>query len=146
MLRIPSITLALILFSGCSLFGGSDSSELDKARANWARAGISDYNYKLTLSCFCGETGTFDVEVRNGVVVTTTPLAGVQFSGGDERVGKTMDDLFGVLAQAYAQNADEVLVEYIALLGYPTSISIDYEREVSDDEIFYGVDSFERLN
>ena len=145
MLRIFLITLALILFSGCSLFSSSDGSELDEAQARWARAGITDYNYKLTVSCFCGETGTFDVEVRNGVVVNTTSSSGVHFSGG-ESVGKTMDDLFGVLAQAYAQNADQVLVEYTALLGYPTSISIDYLREVTDDEIFYGVDSFERLD
>ena len=108
------------------------------------RAGISDYNYKLTVGCFCGEAGTFDVEVRNGVVVNAAPSSG-QSSGG-EGAGKTMDDLFGVLTQAYAQNADEVVVEYIALLGYPTSISIDYTRGVSDDEIFYGVDSFERLD
>jgi len=146
MLRIPLITLTLLLFSGCSLFGGSDSSDLDRARANWVRAGISDYNYKLTIGCFCAETGTFDVEVRNGVVVNTTVSSGANSPGGGEGAGKTMDDLFGVLAQAYAQNADEVLVEYIALLGYPTSISIDYVREVSDDEIFYGVDSFERLD
>ena len=146
MLRVPLITLAFILFSGCSLFGGSDGSELDKARPNWARAGISDYNYKLTVSCFCGEAGTFDVEVRNGVVVNTTPSSGVESSGGGESVGKTMDELFGVLAQAYAQNADEVLVEYTALLGYPTFISIDYNLNVTDDEIFYGVDNFERLD
>ena len=100
MLRIPLVTLALLLFSGCSLFGGSDGSELDKARANWARAGISDYNYKLTVSCFCAETGTFDVEVRNGVVVNTTSSSGAISPGGSESAGKTMDDLFGVLAQA----------------------------------------------
>lgn len=146
MLRIPFITLTLLLFSGCSLFGGSDSSELDNARANWARAGISDYNYKLTVICFCGETGRFDVEVRNSVVVNTTRIPGVQSSGGGGSIGKTMDDLFDVLAQAYAQNADQVLVEYAALLGYPTSISIDYVQEVSDDEISYGVDGFERLD
>ena len=145
MLRIPLITLVLILFSGCSLFNSSDNSELDNARANWTRAGISDYDYKLTVSCFCGNTGTFDVEVRNGVVVNTTPSSGVELSGG-ESVGKTMDDLFGVLAQAYALNADQVLVDYTAVLGYPTSISIDYVQGVSDDEIFYGVDNFERFD
>ena len=86
------------------------------------------------------------MEVRNGVVVNTTPSSGVESSGGGESVGKTMDELFGVLAQAYAQNADEVLVEYTALLGYPTFISIDYNLNVTDDEIFYGVDNFERLD
>ena len=145
MIRIPFITLAFILFSGCSLFSSSDNSELDDARARWTRAGISDYNYKLTVSCFCSETGTFDVEVRDGVVVNINPSAGVNSSGG-ESVGQTIDELFAVLAQAYAQNADQVLVEYIALLGYPTSISIDYNQDVTDDEIFYGVDSFERAN
>ena len=137
MVRVSAITLALILFSGCSLFNSSDNSELDDARARWTRAGISDYNYELTISCFCGETGTFDVEVRNGAVVSVTPSASI---------GKTMDELFGVLADAYGRNADVTTVSYDALLGYPTSISIDYIRNVSDDELFYGVDSFERLN
>lgn len=133
---LPALSLALL--SGCSIFNSSDNSDLDDARERWTSAAISDYIYSLTVSCFCSETGTFEVEVRNGVVVGVTPSASV---------GKTVDELFGVVAQAYAQNADTVTVSYDAELGYPTSITIDYVSDgVSDDEIFYGAENLEPLN
>ncbi len=135
----------LLLFSGCSPFSSSDNSELDDARARWVNTAITDYIYTLTVGCFCAEAGSYDLEVRGGLVVSVTPSKG-GFSGGDDYVGRTIDELFGVLAQAYAQGADDIIVTYDAALGFPVTISIDYILDSSDDEIFYGVRAFERLN
>lgn len=145
MLRVPLITLAFILFSGCSSFGGTDSSELDNARASWARAGISDYDYELTVGCFCFGSGTYLVEVRNSAVANVTPVA-VEIPANSELAEKTVEDLFAVLAGAYAQNAAVVDVNYDGGLGYPLSISIDYNAQTADDEISFAVDGFERLD
>ncbi len=137
MLRIILAGIALVILSGCSVFSSSDNRELDDAREKWTRAGISDYSYSITVSCRCADTGTFDVVVRNDRVVSTTPSASTV---------KTVDELFGVLAQAYAQNAEMITASFDALLGYPTSISIDYALNAVDDEVFYTIENLERLD
>ncbi len=134
--------LLFLLFSGCSIFSSSDNKELDDARARWTRAGISDYNFVFTITCFCVETGTFDVEVQNNIVVHVTSLPDSEMVGNE--VGKTIGDLFGILAEAYARNADQVTVSYDPALGFPTSIALDYIAEAIDDEVSYGVENFVR--
>jgi len=54
----------------------------------------------------------------------------------------TVDGLFDVIASANARNAAVLDASYDASLGYPTSISIDYTRNVADDEITYSVSAF----
>ena len=132
----------LCFLGGCSIFSSSDRSQLTDAQALWARAEIADYNYLLSVACEC-LGGRYDVEVRNQTVVTATPLDGQPDGSLGE---KTVDDLFSIIVDAIARNAVELDVTYDGGLGYPLSISIDYDRNVIDDEIFYTVEDFERVN
>lgn len=145
MARIPIVLAIVLLLSGCSVFGDSDTSDLDVARARWAQAEISDYDYELAVSCFCLGAGTYLVEVRNREVSNVTPIT-VEVPPSTELAEKTIEDLFTELAGAYAQNAAAIEVTYNSGLGYPTSIMIDYNHQTADDEINYIVDNFERAN
>jgi Family of unknown function (DUF6174) len=78
--------------------------------------------------------------------------ASIQLDEGKGFIPLTMDDLFDVLDEAYANHADVVQVSYDRDLGYPMEISIDpnYGCQnpedncgVSDDEIEYTVKSFQ---
>lgn len=113
------------------------SPDLDAARARWADAGLDAYTMTLERICFCPPDyrGPYQVVVRNGV------LASVRLDGAtlDPDRGVTVDALFQLIEEAYEQEAEVVVVEFDAELGYPTSIGIDYSTMMADEEIAYRV-------
>jgi len=52
----------------------------------------------------------------------------------------SIDKLFEIIRSAIAKNAYRVDVKYHPTLGYPTQISIDYNKEIADEELFLNVD------
>jgi hypothetical protein len=141
------LILPLILLSGCSLFGDGVDDELEEARRRWVRAEVAHYRFTLTLGCFCLESGPYLIEVQSGEIVAFEPLGEHEIPGDSlDRARLTIDDLFGFISEAFADDADEITVEYDPALGYPTSISIDYVREAVDEEIGYTVSDFVRLD
>jgi hypothetical protein len=131
-------------------------------RAQWEAAKVNDYSWSFLMRCMsCGDyPGPTLVKVLDGKPVEvrgTDPKGNVDtFSIAKIEDGGflplTVDDLFDVLDEAYARNAQVVEVTYDPELGYPTEISIDPNYgcqtpedgcSVSDDETGYSVKSFE---
>jgi len=114
------------------------SPELDAARQRWEDAGLDAYRFTLQRICFCPSpdyTGPFEVAVRHGAIDT------VRLDGAiveDDRA-VTVGDLFALLEEAYDREAERVDVAFDPVLGYPTSISIDYSSRMADEEIGYRV-------
>jgi hypothetical protein len=54
---------------------------------------------------------------------------------------RTIDGLFDFLADAY-RRAEDVRVEYHPTDGYPTSVYVDYQRIVADEELGFTVSDF----
>lgn len=138
---LPFFAFALLI-QGCSLFSTSDRGDLNDARARWERAEIRNYDFTLSLSCFC-EGGGYAVSVRDRDIVTAEPLNG-QSSGMQAELA--VEDLFDVIINALAEDVDVLEVEYDGGLGYPTLISIDYFTDAVDDEITYTISDFERVD
>jgi len=46
----------------------------------------------------------------------------------------TIEELFALLARAVAAGAAQIDVEFDTILGYPTSLYIDQDRRIGDDE------------
>ena len=114
------------------------SPDLDAAKARWQAAGLDAYAMTLRRSCFCpvpDYTGPFEVRVRNGAVEQ------VRLNGAavDAERGMTVDALFALVEDAYERGAVEVAVEFDERLGYPTSVGIDYDLRLADEEIGYTV-------
>ena len=119
--------------------------DLDEARQRWADAGLGAYTMTLQRICFCPSpdyTGPFEVDVADGAV-TEVRLGGTPV---DAERGESVEDLFELLEEAYAKDAERVEVTYDAALGYPTSISIDYSQMMADEEIAYRVSALTRAD
>ncbi len=114
------------------------SPDLDAARARWADAGLDAYAMTLQRICFCPSpdyTGPFDVVVRDG------GLESVRLNGAavESERGMTVAGLFDLIDEAYDKGAETVDVAYDPELGHPTSIGIDYDTRMADEEIAYRV-------
>ncbi len=153
MLRLALLAAVLVPLAGCPapaetepieppvLPGGPAairSPELDAAMARWEAAELDGYSMTLRRICFCPTpdyTGPFTVAVRDGEVASVT-LDGTAVPA--ER-GMSVEDLFDLLEDAYAREAEVVEVTFDEALGYPTAINIDYSSMMADEEIAYGV-------
>jgi hypothetical protein len=49
----------------------------------------------------------------------------------------TIDSAFTLIQEAIDQEAASITVEYNETLGYPMSISIDYNAMIADEEAYY---------
>lgn len=124
--------------AACSLFEGQPEY-----------SGPSDYAYTLSVGCFCLVTGPLRITVQGGVVTRVEELS---VRESDDPV---VDDILaersitlvelGALVRRARLTADAVEVEYDPTYGFPASVSIDYERNATDDEIRYTVTDYTPL-
>lgn len=114
------------------------AGEVAEARERWEAAGPPDYRFVVRRDCFCGTTGSFVVEVEDGVTVAARRL---ETGEPVELLGDlpSVEGLFDLLEAALARSADRVLAEFDEDLGFPTSIDVDPDFQVSDDEVSYRI-------
>ena len=114
---------------------------LDAARSKWRSAKLVSYEYGYHKFCECHRDSPPEtlVTVREGKVVnvrhrpvgftTEVPPAEKNFE-----YYWTVDGLFDLIAAAEARHV-EVRAQYDAAIGYPTSIYIDYDKNLIGDEL-----------
>ncbi|MFB2896685.1 DUF6174 domain-containing protein [Aerosakkonemataceae cyanobacterium BLCC-F50] len=124
----------------------SNSEELRKNQELWAKQKLRNYRYTLRVSCFCPTdlTQPVNINVRSGRTASITPET------SRNRVNReffqkydSIDKLFEIIRSAIAQNAYKVDVKYHPSLGYPTQITIDYNKQMADEELFLTINSLE---
>lgn len=145
-IKTVACLLSLLLLSAC---GGGDllidkgkenSNALEMNKEKWALRNVKSYQYQLRISCFCMQdvTANKQVTVSDGVVTdaffvqTSAHLTAEELT----RV-KTIDELFSIVANAINDKAYMLEVTYNKEYGYPEAISIDYQKDVADDEVVY---------
>ena len=129
----------------------STSFVLEQFKINyrlWRRKNISNYRYEFTRSCNCLPKATEPViiEVRNGVTTSIT------YKDAKKPVDKalfqkynTIPKLFNIIKNAFIQKADNLTVQYNPILGYPTQINIDYDKQRTDDTIFITISNLQQF-
>jgi hypothetical protein len=55
----------------------------------------------------------------------------------------TVRQLFALIREVRAEGAYRLTVEFDPVLGYPSLVSIDYDRDVVDDEVVYTMTDYE---
>src|SRR4029453_16761563 len=93
----------------------------------WETAGISDYTWHIYVGCFC-DSGTSTVKVVDGKPVellVAGKRSSIQIDQEHGVIPLTIEDLFDVLDEAYAKDAQVIHVTYDQDFGYPTDIYID---------------------
>jgi predicted small lipoprotein YifL len=104
----------------------------------------TDYTYELTVSCFCVASGApVLVTVVDSEVATAVHLAAGGGRGGDQ-AGEPADQglqmtINDVIEAANDTEADRVDVDWPAGQDYPTSVFVDSEAKVADDEVGYAI-------
>jgi hypothetical protein len=143
------------LFAGClavlaacegSLTGVTgEKMELSSARRRWSLGGVDDYRMTVDVwGAWMG--GTAVIEVRNGVPVSVEPV-GESGPGMEELFGgyDTVEELFGILERAVADDAYLIDASYHVGYGVPVEVSIDHREGWADDEHGFRVQTFDRL-
>jgi hypothetical protein len=119
---------------------GGPENELRDRRAAWEAMGIHDYAITMQPSCYC-----LPEWIRTAVVVVRADtVLDVQDPNTGESLQhryhyRTVSGLFDLIQDAFDRGAASVEVTYHETSHFPTSIAIDYEVNVADEEIGYTV-------
>jgi len=126
----------------------SQQEELDDMRALWKAQFLRNYKMVQQLGCFCTEDFTRPVvfDVENGRVEQRTAN---YYNGARESVQTlngpiliTIEGYFDLIEDAINSNVASLEVEYHPQKGYPTTINIDYNELIADEEKYYTIKVF----
>jgi len=142
--------IIFFLFFACNEQNNSTSrnqvvgyKKLDEKKKLWRTSKIKDYSFVAKRSCFCLYQENKFIKVSNGKITeakyipSNTPL---------EEKQKIIEDYFNIIKDALDRNASILKVTYDNSYGFPSSIYIDYDNEVADEEISYTLMHFQKGN
>jgi hypothetical protein len=151
MKKLILIVMALVL-AGCAAAGNAldNQSEIEQNREKWQDAGISHYRFHLSISCFCVfvEDMPLIIEVQDGEVVS------MEFESGKEidpsllelfEKYATIDRVFAEVEAGLNGGADNVVVQYDPTYGFPAEVTLDFEQQAADDELYLTLSNLEEL-
>jgi len=146
MRRSMFVTMAVALLAAAGCGGGgplspSQRSELEKARARWESAGITNYTAQSRIRCFCpGHLAVWTtLSIRDNQVIDTQPLEPLPPGSFATPLGwRTVTDLFDRIEQlTQEENIKSVTVRYDPVLGYPQQIGVTCQSNVTDCGVTY---------
>lgn len=145
------VVMTLIL-AGCAAMGNAlgNQSEIEQNREKWQDAAISHYRFHLFVGCFCVFTQDMPliIEVQDGKVVS------MEYQSGNEidpslmdlfNKYATIDRIFAEVEAGLNGAADNVVVKYDPTYGFPSEVTIDFEQQAADDEVYLTLSNFEVL-
>ena len=132
------VSLAVVLLlTGCELLApdSEERQQFNDALAAWKRQGVDNYSFQYERSCECLEEWTRPalVVVRAGRVVEATDLQNGMARNTDYYL--TVDALFARIRKAFDDDAHRIEIDYHPQLRYPTSVFIDQDPNVADEEL-----------
>ena len=160
-IRHRALAVLTLAFAACSsrepsgaplpatAHGNADPrAALAAARATWAARQVAGYWMTLERGCFCPPEWRGPITVTQrapGEVAMRYAASGEPVPAEVREHFHTVAGLFDVVQRALDANAAEVRVTYDAAWGYPTTIWVDHDRNVADEEQGYTVTAFEAL-
>lgn len=141
---LPALLLSTLGVAACDISGPGPSElhELSTNRARWSEVGPDAYSYAIRRLCFCGGPVLKPVRVtvsEDGTVERVFVETGEEVPEEFQDLFPTVDGLFDVLVDAFDRDAHSVDVTYDPSSGAPLDIFIDYEENVSDEELGFEV-------
>jgi hypothetical protein len=146
MRRLMFVTLVVAPLAAAGCGGGgplspSQRSELEKARALWESAGITNYTADSRIRCFCpGHLAVWTrLSIRDNRVIDTQPLEPLPPGSFATLSGwRTVTELFDRVEQLHQEEfIKSVTVQYDQVLGYPQRIVVTCQPNVIDCGVTY---------
>lgn len=159
-----TITITILLMSTFFVSSCRQFQRISKNRFEeiWNRQQIENYRFTMNASCFCtlSEYSPGIVTVKNGVVESIVSKAKGKslFRGqGNDDFDRKINEmyindfpaipkLFEMVQDAIDHDAYWVWAEYDSARGFPTKVSIEYDRQTTDDEFYFLISDVEPLN
>ena len=133
-----------------------EQQNLDKNEAKWdsyymeSTGSGCGYVMKYSRICFCmpDYLGPFQVVVNSTHQVVNAvylagrdgDLAGTYASIEDMNL-ITVEDAFETIQKALDENAADLSVTYDPTGGYPSKVSVDWDRRIADEETFFTIEN-----
>ena len=117
------------------------------ARARWVANRPDSYEFVMTRSCLCSADFMRPVlVVVSGMTVTgrTRIDDGSPLPAEWDTSFPSIDGLFDLMDDARMRHYAAVNAVYDTVAGYPTSVLLDYQANVADDESHYAVSAFRK--
>lgn len=137
-----AVLLSALLAAACGLTEpsgphGEVKAHLLQARRQWVAQGLADYTYVFSRSCFCvfEYREPVTITVRGGNIVSVVTVA--NGSPRDSSTYQTIEGLFDDIQQAIDEEAATIRADYDPSRGYPTSVYIDIDQRMADEEISF---------
>ena len=130
-------TTASIAALACAVGAALASVPADAAprRFTW-----SDYAYTLTIGCYCPREAPVRVTVHDGVVTTAVFAADdAHHHTGDVAPKRYRRTIAGLLRLARSDKVDRAVVRWPATRVAPSSIYLDFDLHMADEEVSYGL-------
>jgi hypothetical protein len=122
--------------AACADSIGPESAMLALNRAKWSAQGIDTYTFdyhRSSCECLPEWLEPVRITVVDGQVTSVIKIAtGEAVPAPAFRL--TIDSLFVELANTLKGNPCRLTVSYDGRRGYPTTVSVDYDKQMVDDE------------
>ncbi len=134
------------------LNGNNDSAlaSLLENQQKWENSGLkqSGYSFRLDRSAFAPQESirpTNNYVTPDGTAFDLFADNGQHVPDDYNHANATVDSLFDEIKAAIDSGADNVQVEYDPTSGYPTSIFIDFNQQIADEELSLRVSNLNAL-
>ena len=129
--------------AACDSITGTDDlgraqSELDRNWDRFERNAPLSYSYTVRVECECPSDVTRPVEVwvdRGSIEYLLYVDDGRPVPLSYANSFPSAEQLFDAIQDGIDRRADRIDVEYDVTYGYPTSVYIDYDRGIADEEL-----------
>ena len=137
MIQIKPYLLIFLLLS-CSEEKIEPLNDFELSKNKWEALAVYSYSYTFQISCFCRREATLPkaVQVVNGKI---EKVDGASYDEDEHWGVQTIDHLFDLIEEAEKDKVHRLEAEYDPDKGYPTSVYIDKELMMADEEMGYYV-------
>lgn len=113
--------------------------QLLQAKNKWKQQANQHYIYTLQRSCFCPEEfrKPMRVRVKDNKIVQVLLVPENITKPVSYRGALSVERLFNIIQKGIDSNAASIKVRYDKKYGYPTSINIDQDVRIADEELNY---------
>jgi hypothetical protein len=143
------LLVSLLLGTGCNSNSSCncpniEQTKLNSAIENWEDKQIGNYTYVLHVSAPSLKQEKKKVTILDNEVSSFSFIPSNETLSGDNRTSdiKTVSEYFELIDEALFKKAYKINVSYDEFYSYPTSIFIDYKKDVPNDDINYTITHF----